>query len=110
MAINPRVADLMTETITVYGQSALDKYGKQTFDNTGLQIKARLVYETRQTRDAQGKEVIEAGRAICYGPYPQVTVAHKLMLPSGKTPPILTVSSIKDETGLDHHTVITFGM
>lgn len=109
MAISPEFLEMMPDTITVFAQSSVDKYGKRTHSATGTAIQCRLIFDTRESRDAEGREVVEEGRAICYGAFPAVTTAHRLALPNGKTPIVLSVATIKDETGQNHHTVITFG-
>lgn len=102
-------ADLMQDTIIVYPQTTVDKYGKRSFSGTLQIIPCHLIVESRMTRDNQGRETMESGRAICYGSFTNVTTDYKLVLPSGEEPPILSVNSIRDETGRIHHTTIAFG-
>ena len=66
MTLPKDFAEMMLQTIILSPQSAVDKYGKQTF-GTGVSYKCRLMTSQRITRDAQGREIIEAGRAIIYG-------------------------------------------
>ena len=98
---------MMLETITVYGQSTIDKYGKQTF-GSGTGYRCRIMNEQRILRDHEGREIIESGRAIIYG-MATINVKDKISLPSGATPAVTSVSKIQDEDG-DHHMVIGFGV
>jgi hypothetical protein len=63
-------------------------------------------HETK-TRDANGVEVTELGKFICYGPQTSLTVSHKMVVGS-ITYTINDISNISDENGV-HHTVISFG-
>lgn len=109
MAIAKDFYKMMPDTITVTAASTMDKYGKQSFAATGTSYRCRLVFENRMIRDDDGREVLEAGRAIIYGAAPTVTVRDRLSLPGGKMPLVTSVATIKDETEANHHTVIGFG-
>jgi hypothetical protein len=109
MGIEAEFAEMMQDTIIVYPQESVDKYGKRAFSGTLQIIPCRLIVESRMTRDRQGREVMESGRAICYGAFTNITTDHKMVLPSGEQPPILSVNSIRDESGQIHHTTIAFG-
>lgn len=99
---------MMPDTVIVYGAGSVDKYGKQSFGASGTSYRCRLVFDSRMVRDAEGREVLEAGRAIVYGPA-AVTVKDRIGLPGGKSPLVTSVSTLKDETSTNHHTVIGFG-
>lgn len=107
MAIAKDFYVMMPHTITVYATSTMDKYGKQAWSGSGTNYRCRLVFDSRMIRDADGREILEAGRAIVYG-VAAVTVKDKVSLPSGTSPLVTSVATIKDEVG-DHHTVIGFG-
>jgi hypothetical protein len=98
---------MMPHTVTVFGTSTMDKYGKQAWSGAGTNYRCRLVFDSRMVRDAEGREILEEGRAIVYG-VATVTVKDRLTLPGGRSPLVTSVATIKDETG-DHHTVIGFG-
>lgn len=108
MAIARDFSVMMPHTVTVYATSTMDKYGAQSWSGTGVQYQCRLIWDERMIRDAEGREVYEAGRAIVYGPA-SVSVKDRLALPSGNSPLVTSVATIKDETGENHHTVIGFG-
>lgn len=107
MAIPRDFSEMMPHTITVYGASTVDKYGKQSFSGSGTAYQCRLIYENRMVRDNDGRETLEAGRAIVYG-VATASVKDRVTLPDGKSPLVTSVATIKDENG-DHHTVIGFG-
>jgi hypothetical protein len=107
MAIARDFYVMMPETVTVYATSTMNKYGSQSWSGSGTNYRCRLVWDSRMVRDAEGREILEAGRAIVYGPA-TVSVKDKLTLPNGNSPLVTTVATIKDEKG-DHHTVIGFG-
>jgi hypothetical protein len=108
MAISKEFLPLMLETVTLNAQTSLDKYGKQSFSASGSSFRARLIYDERILRDKEGREIVEAGRAILYGVASSATPQWKITLPDGSTPKITSVDVIQDEDG-DHHSVIGFG-
>ena len=108
MGISREFLPLMLETVTLKANSTLDKYGKQSFAASGVTFRARLIYETRLVRDSEGREVVEAGKAIIYGAVPSLNPRWQIALPDGSLPKITFVDLIKDEDG-DHHSVIGFG-
>lgn len=107
MPVDPEFSEMMPHTITVYGSSTLDKYGKQSYSGSGTSYQCRLVWDQRMVRTTDNREVLEAGRAIIYG-VATVDVNDKVQLPDGATPLVTSVSQLKDEVG-DHHSVIGFG-
>ena len=99
---------MMREVVVFNSASAVDKYGKQSFATASTTYRARIIMSERILRDKDGREIVEAGRAILYGVAASVTTLYKITLPDGSTPKIVSVSSIQDETG-PHHTVVGFG-
>jgi hypothetical protein len=108
MAVDADFEELMRDTVTVYPQASVDKYGKRTFSSTGTQYRARLVWGSRVVRDSKGREVIEAGRAIVYGVADEVTDDYRMTLPDGQDVTITSFTTVNDEDG-PHHSVIGFG-
>ena len=108
MAISKEFLPMMLDTVTLKAQTALDKYGKQTFATGGATFRARIIWSERILRDQEGREIVEAGRAILYGSA-SATPQWQITLPDGSSPKITSVSTIKDEDG-NHHSVIGFGM
>ena len=99
--------EFLTETVYLSTQSTVNSYGKRTF-SSGVAYAARLVYEDRLIRKADGRDILETGRAIIDG-NPEVTNNSKILLPDGTTPVITSVSQVKDEFGSGHHVVVGFG-
>jgi hypothetical protein len=110
MAIDPEFRPLMQEVINVYSSASVNKYGKRIHaSGPSGSFNARLVYDTVQSFDNEGREVVQTGRAILFGPAASVTVDFEVELPDGSKPRIISVDTITDETGADHHSVIRFG-
>lgn len=107
MSLDPAFLELMPSTVTIYAQSARDAYGKQSFSATGTEVRCRVVPEIKVMQTADAREVVSAGRVICYGT-PAVTTNSRLRLPDGSDAIVLAVQVQNDEEG-PHHTVITFG-
>ena len=97
----------MPSTVTIYGQSSRDAYGKQAFSATGTTVRCRVVPEIKVMHTADAREVVAAGRVICYGT-PSVNTNSRLVLPDGSDAVVLAVQVQNDEEGA-HHTVVTFG-
>lgn len=108
MIIDPEFAEMMTETVTVAAKTSRDGYGRRSFGAV-TSIQARLVFEVNKRVNLEGEEIVETGKALCYGAYPDVTVDDLLTLPDGSTPSIIAVDTTKDESGGDYYTVIRFG-
>lgn len=107
MGISSEFAEMMRETITILPQASVNKYGKQSY-GTGVAYRCRYINSQRILRDADGREVVESGRAIVFGLAPGADVRGKVLLPNGTTPLITSVSKVQDENG-DHHHVIGYG-
>lgn len=98
-------AEIMNETIVVNAANSVDKYGKRGFVNTGTSYTdCRVMTGIKLIKDAQGREVTETGRVLVLGTA-TVNIGDKVTLPSGKTPTVIMVNQINDETGV-HHTVL----
>jgi len=106
-AIYNKVAEFMTDTVSFYAKSTVDKYNKTTFSNNASSVVGRLIYDTLKSRDVQGTEVVDVGRFITKGPQTSITVNHKMVI-GADTFTINSIDNIKDVNG-DHHTVIRFG-
>jgi hypothetical protein len=107
MGVPSDFAEMMLETVTVYPASTVDNYGKQAYSATGVAYRCRIMSEQRILRDREGRDIIEAGRAVIYG-VATATVNDKILLPNGAVPLIVSVDTPQDEDG-NHHTVIGFG-
>lgn len=112
MGIDAEFLTLMPDTLTIYGQSSVDKYGKRTFSGSGTTVSCRVQYDIQQNAgtDGQGeaRTAKPQGRAFCYGDV-TVTTDHRLVLPGSVEAIIRSVNRARDESGA-HHTVIHFGV
>jgi len=108
MGISSEFLPLMSEIVVLKANTTMDAYGKQSFAASGVSYNARLIFEARMVRDADGREVVEAGKAIIYGAVSSLTPSWQITLPDGTNPKITFTDLIKDEDG-DHHSVVGFG-
>ena len=108
MSLSKDFLPLMLETVVLKSQASLDKYGKQTFSETGASFRARLVYDEKIIRDNEGREIVQAGRAILYGVPTSLAANWQITLPDGSSPRITSVDTLQDEDG-NHHSVVGFG-
>jgi hypothetical protein len=108
MAIDSELVELMVDFVTIYPYTTTDAYGKRS-KGSGTKFKCRLIFDTQLNKDNDGRDVLSSGRIITADDVSKVTVDSKLLLPDGSTPPIVSVSTISDETAVYHHAVIKFG-
>ena len=108
MTLDPEFLTLMPDTVTVYPQSSLDKYGKRTWSASGTSYRCRIQSQTKLFRDPSGREVTIDGRVFLYGAPSDITTDHRLVLPDGSSPVLYVVNVANDETGA-HHTVLEYG-
>jgi len=108
MGISREFLPLMLETVVLKANSTVDKYGKQSFAASGVSFRARLIFDARLVRDSEGREVVQAGKAIIFGSVPSLNPRWQIALPDGSVPKIIFVDTIQDEDG-DHHSVVGFG-
>jgi hypothetical protein len=107
MSVVKEFLPLMLDTVTIQHQNAVDKYGKPSWGSS-TSYRCRIMNTQRMIRDAEGREIVEAGRAVIYGVVASASPKDRMTLPSGATPPVVSVSTIQDEDGA-HHTVVGFG-
>jgi hypothetical protein len=111
MGISAEFLSLMPDTLTVFSQSAVDKYGKRTFSGSGTSIRCRVQYDINQSgggaQGSDGRLATPTGKAFLYGDY-NITTDHRLVLPDSTEAIIRSVNRAGDENGA-HHTVINFG-
>lgn len=98
-------ADLMNQSVTVNAAASRDKYGKKSFAATGTTYTdCRIEIGDELIRDAVGKETPVMGRVYILG-NASITIGDRLTLPGGKTPTVVRVDKVNDESGI-HHTKI----
>ena len=107
MTIESAFLSMMPSTVTIYGKTSRDAYGKVTYGGSGTDVRCRVVPENRVVRTDTDVEVFEDGRIYCYGT-PTVSYDDKVLLPSGEQVTVVSILVQYDETGT-HHTVIGFG-
>lgn len=92
--------DLMPDTITVEPFLSRDSYGVPSY-SASTNYKSRVIQKPTRVLAANGEEVVAKG-VIWVGASPGITAEDRITLPDGSTPPIISVSSIPDDSG-DHH-------
>lgn len=108
MGIPSDFLPMMKEVVILTPNSTVDSYGKQSFAASGFSYRARLVFDVRLVRDADGREIVQAGKAIIYGVVPSLNPRWQITLPDGTNPKITFTDTLMDEDG-DHHSVVGFG-
>ena len=104
--------EMMPDTVIFNPTASTDKYGKKTFGNaqTNISVRARLIDDVVLVKNAEGQDIVSAGRAILAGDYSTLTLGHKITLPNGSTPVIVKIDNKNDTSATTHHTVVYFGM
>ena len=103
--------DDMTDTITVYAPSTLDNYGKRSTSGSSTTFSARVVSETRRSRDNEGTQIVEGGTLYIMSDA-AIEIGSRLVLPGGREPIVLAVDKTTysaNGTPAVHHTVVKFG-
>ena len=97
----------MSETVTVYPPSTLDRYGKRSHSGSGTTYTCRVQDERKVTYDDTGKEVVQTGVIYLYGA-PVINPASRVVLSDGSEPVLIGVDVVDDQDG-PHHTVLMIG-
>lgn len=107
MTIESAFLELMPSTVTVYGKSSMDAYGKITPNATGTAVRCRIQQRNQRYSTENNRDEFENGTIIFYGSV-DITMESKIVLPDGSSPIILSVVTHNDDEGF-HHTTVTFG-
>lgn len=107
--IDSAFLEMMPDTVSFYAESSKDKYAKATFSGTATSVRGRIIFEQNLVKNEQGEDVVTGGRVYLYGDYSTLTLGHKITLPNGNSPIIVSVESKKDTAGV-HHTIVHFGV
>lgn len=107
MTIETEFLSMMPSVVTIYPNTALDAYGKQSHSATGVQVRCRIMENTQRYATERNRDYQENGTIIFYGT-PTINNDSKIVLPDGSSPVILSVKVHNDDVGA-HHTTVTFG-
>lgn len=95
--------DLMPHSVTVKAQSAIDGYGKQTWDS-GTAYTARVVKKQRRIRTFAGEEALAQGEVWIKSLTAFDPTDDQLTVPAGffssTTPPVIGSEQLVDEGGV----------
>lgn len=106
MALDPELAELMTETVTIEpaqnGPGQLNKHGEFTF-GAPVQVKAYITRMNVEAIDRGGRQTTSTVQAILAQPELNVTLDDRITLPDGSHPNIIEVQAAKDEEGQPYY-------
>lgn len=102
--MEPALADLLNQTVTIAASSSTNKYGEITH-GSGSSVAARVEPRIEQVRTAEGT-VVPSRAYIWMDGNVTVSTTSLITLPDGTTPVILAVEKHTDETGAVDHTKV----
>ena len=96
--IDAALLELFSATVTIAapGTRALDGASSP---GTATPYQAKVEPGIKMIRNQRGEEVVSMGRVFLIDHYPAITPRHRLTLPDGSTPPIITIETTYDERG-----------
>lgn len=108
MAIEPELAELMTQTVGLLATGSVDGYGKRTY-KASQPIWCHLDGKAVEVAGPDGTVLTGAGTAWLDDHYPLITTSDRITLPNGGgSKGLVEVKTAYDETG-PHHTKIVYG-
>jgi len=106
MPIESAFDEMMNDTVTIQARSTTNQYGQRTW-GTAADYVGRVSYQTRLTKDMEGRQRVSSGRVYLHDAYPSIGTDAKLTLPDGTVPIITAIETFTDTAG-DHHTTVHF--
>lgn len=109
MSLESSLRSLMDQTVTRNAAATLGFRGQETFSTTTQTYAARVEGHQHVVVNPEGKEVL--AKTVIYvgttstGGVPAFTVNDKITLPDASTPPILSVDTVRDASGVHHQAV-----
>lgn len=100
----------MSDTVTINAFVSRDVAGKPTFSSTTKSYPAYIEMKNHLIVDRQGRETLAKGK-VFMGTTDAPSVEDQLTLPAEfvpRTPPILAVNIVNDDTG-GHHVTLEIG-
>ena len=114
MTLDPELAALMTQSVTVNRWTADSAYGVPLYAPTATVYPCRIVRKHQLVLDQQGRQVVS--RTVVYigpssttGGTPNLTERDKITLSDGSQADLLSVQKHIDADGTDHHEVAYCG-
>lgn len=104
MTYNDDWDELMPSTVIWFPFAAHDAYAEASFAATGTAVRCRVEPTTKLIRTDTGEEKVTSATIYVSG-VRGIGPKDKLVLPDGRTPPILRVDKHNDEDG-EHHEVV----
>lgn len=94
--------ELMPHTVVISTRSGHSAYGTATYSTAGSTYRARVVDKPGFLRTSQG-EVVETRTVAWVASTGTITVADRVTLPDGTSPPVALVERYADENGTYFH-------
>jgi hypothetical protein len=96
MGLDPELAALMQESITVELSGERNAYGEFIYTDP-ITVNAYIARETIQTINREGTEVTSTVQMYLARPELEVTPDTRVTLPNGDQPKVISVHSARDE-------------
>lgn len=107
MTLQPALAALMIDTVTVAPAATTDAYGRTNHDAPLTYTGVRVRPSKHRVTDRDGKDHVATGLVYLPG-HPEIGLDDLLTLPDGSVPVLLSMDRVSDEQG-PHHTVLHYG-
>lgn len=105
--MEPALAALLTQSVTVAAPATKSLYGATTFE-AAVTVAARVSPGDRLVQDMEGKDVPVVAMVHMDGDV-SITHGHQLVLPSGEIPVIVRVDKLTDVDGSVYATRVVCG-
>lgn len=105
-SVDPQLAALMTDTVTLEPYSGQNSHAEPTF-GAGVQYQARVVGRTRLVRDTDGQQVV-SNQTVYLATIPAtLTTRDRITLPDGTQPLMMMIERVPDEHGAYYVAIYT---
>lgn len=109
MSLQGQLRTLLDQTVTRKTATGIGLRGNTTYSTATTTYAARVEGHQHVVIDVAGKEVV--AKTVVYvgttttGGTPAFTVRDQITLPDGTTPVILSIDTVRDESGVHHQAV-----
>jgi hypothetical protein len=99
MGVLEDFGDMMPHTVLIAPKTGADRFNKPTY-GADVSHRALVADKLQMVRDRNGEEVVSNTEIYLDGPArPELAPESRVTLPTGETPPILSISRYPDEHG-----------
>lgn len=107
MALEDKLKELMTDSVTVASVTSTDAYAKHSWGTGTSLANCRVESGSWKVLSVDGQEVVTSGRVFIPNG-PMLTPEHKLTFTDGTSARIVAIERHTDERG-SHHLVVYYG-